>query len=338
MTMNRVAVLGLLALCGMQAGCVVDPCASGARRGNLGVLDFGVPQDAAQGLQAKVMLFRSPQTWFEGPFIFTRPLDSCFGLDRDGAEVQVDLPASMGSAPAAVATESTPQRDVAIRFTCGAAPGEPQQVGVRVVAGGRVLHEDSFTISCHQLATASAAPIAEWFRPLSGSGYVVGGVLHVVLELRDAEGRALTGSGAVPADALLAYEGPVFSQTQYGIWIEDYRVLAPGQSPALQIASSLVPLPVTLLPDDAWSLQIDTRPTSSEGVFDFSAWPKTAAGEKLNGLERCRWTAFTATDSEVLSDIMCDMQHSDMLAGGNRFITRVCVEGLGRTGCVPMPN
>ncbi|HVE81672.1 MAG TPA: hypothetical protein VND93_02445 [Myxococcales bacterium] len=331
-TNQAVAVMGLAALSATQVGCFYDPCSFPAIGGKNKVLNLFVPQDAARGLQTEVELAPRVLAMFENPFALpTRDPNSCF--DFDGAEIQVSLPEALQSPPATVDREIPDVISIGIRFTCGAQTEDAQEVTVRVVAGDTVRYEDAFDITCHAVARASAEPVAV-SRPLQGNAFVVGGLLHAQLTLVAADSGPLRGVGAVPVDDMLVAVPHVsFSDP------ETFRVAKPGQSPMLRIGSFLSELPVVLVPDDAWTFQQDTpRPGETQGVFQFSAWPKTAGGARLNGVEECQWTAFTATDSEVLADTLCDIVHSTTLPGVNRFITRMCAEALGREACVDMPQ
>jgi len=336
MKVNRAPVLlGLVVLGAAQgcAGCYTDPCATPSQGGKNGQLNFFVPPNSARGLKTEATLVPRVMTFFESPFtILTRSPSECF--DFEGAEIQVSLPASLQSEPATV-IRGGPLQDIPIQFTCGAQTATPQEVSVRVVEGETVRFEDAFDILCHPMAQAVAV-LAAAPRPLSGTGYVAGGLLHAELRLSDPAGNELFGFGAVSADGMLA---PVQTSAPRAFMpmVETFKILTSGQSPALQLAQLRSDLPATLLPPGAWELKIETEPTTS-GVFRFSAWPKTFQGTKLNGLEECQWTAFTATDSDVLTDATCELFHSNTLPGTNRFITQVCVAALGKSTCIPMPQ
>jgi len=336
MKVNRAPVLlGLVVLGAAQGctGCFTDPCAIPRDGGKNGQLNFFVPNNSARGLKTEATLVPRVLTFFENPFtIFTRSPAECF--DFEGAEIEVSLPASLQSEPATV-IRGGPMQDIPIQFTCGAQAATPQEVGVRVVEGETVRFEDAFDITCRPLAQAAAVLVGEP-RQLSGTGYVAGGLLHAELRLSDPGGNELFGFGAASADGMLA-RVETSAPRAFMPLRETFKILTSGQSPALQLAQLRSDLPATLLPPGAWELKIETERSSPE-VFKLSAWPKTFQGEKLNGVEECRWTAFTATDSDVLTDTACDIFHSNTLPGTNRFITQVCVDALGKSACIPMPQ
>jgi hypothetical protein len=322
MEMRRaVVMLGLVALAAAQSGCV-DPCDT-AGNGNEGVLSFRSLQFPAQGLQTQVTLLRAVPGMWEGLFL-SRSASSCFQFDD--AVIEVTLPPAF-QGEGVSATRSF-EGDFDLRFRCSAPDGVTQRVPVKVLAGGTARYEDSFDIVCHSVASASANAV-EGPRPLSRKGYVVGGLVHAALTVRDAGGTTLTGFGATPVDAMLA----PFGEPDLLTGRETFRTTAPGQSPVLQVGSLRATLPITVVDDAAWELSLEVRPGSSSGLFDFTAFPKTPSGDTLDGMEVCQWTAAAGTEGELLPDTTCDLTHSNTLPGVNRFITRMCVTAVGRTKC-----
>jgi len=347
MLMQRaVLVLGLAAVsASVGCGYVQDPCVVGPRSGNDHVLNFNEGPPAAQGLVTQVRLTRVDPYYGAVPgVVYSGDPRECFAFD--GAEVQVQLPPAFQGETATVIPPQDSWGDFVIQFRCSAPVGQMQRVPVKVVAGDEVRYEDSFNVTCHEVRSANATPVAAnpWGRGLTGNGYIVGGLVHVSFELRGSAFELLGGSGVLPADSLLVAEG------QPDVWrgTQAYRVAAPGQSPALQIGPIREELPITLLGDDAWQLKLEKEasryahhPSEGTGVFDFRAWPVNAEGDKLDGLDgaaACQWTAHTGSGSIELLDRTCDLLAFATNPGTGGAITRMCVTTLGRTACEEIPQ
>jgi hypothetical protein len=318
---QAVMVLGLAALGATQVGCITDPCAH-AHNGKDGVLNFQAPGNAAAGLQTQVTMLRGPSGFFEGPFFFTRDPSSCFTFDD--ADIQVTLPPAFEGE--SVTLVRPPGEPVQVEFKCVAPAGEVQEVGVRVVAGEEVRYEDAFDITCHRLGSATAVGLS------TGTGYAVGGLVHVQLDLGNQELGGLTGFGAVPADGLLASTG----MHDFEERIETFRAAAPGQDPVLQIGAFTATVQATLV--DGWELKLGQEPLNHATSFSFTAWPETASGTKLDGMEECRWTATAGGQTEVLEHTRCNLVRSGTLESTGQPITQMCVTALERTACAPVAN
>ena len=332
MMANRVAMLGLaVALGATQVGCT-DPCSF--NNGKRKVLSFyRVSESPARGLETMVLMPTRSWTMFKNPFaIYTRDPSTCLVIDQDNDEIEVVLPESLQSPPAVVLRHLEEDVNMGIRFTCGATTADPQEVIVRVTHEG-VVHEDAFDVVCQRLGQARAEIAST--RPTPSNGFAVGGELAVRLFLSDPAGNPLSGRGVVPLDGLLV---PAGEPTSWLDTLDRFVVAAPGQDPRIQIASFQATLNARLVAGSEWNLAIEIRsnPTTPQ-VFDISAWPATAT-ENLNGLVKCRWTAVTAAGSEVLPATTCDIQQGRTPPSGSGTITQICVEGLGRSACVPMPT
>ena len=110
-------------------------------------------------------------------------------------------------------------------------------------------------------------------------------------------------------------------------------MLAPGHEPELQLGAVRTKVPVELVGNDGWELKLEAARAASfsENVWAFSAWPVTPDGAKLDGLDTCQWTAFTAGGTEELLDTGCDLRFSTETAKG--LVTKMCVKTLDRTAC-----
>jgi len=341
MLMQRAVLVLGLAVVSASVGCnyVEDPCL-GPRSGNDSVLNFESGPPPAQGLVTEVRLTRiNPYFGARPGAVYSGDPRECFAFD--GADLEVELPAAFQGETATVTKPQNDWGDFVIQFRCAAPVGQTQRVGVKVVAGDEVRYEDSFNVTCMEVRSATATPVAPnpWGRELTGKGYVVGGLVHVSFELRGNTFELLSGSGVPPADSLLVTHGlpDPWRKTQA------YRVAAPGQSPALQIGALREELPITLVDDEAWTLKIERQRSpfggpDSEGVIDFFAWPVTAGGDQLDGLDLCRWTAHSAAGSVELLDATCDLRAFATNPGTGAAITRMCVSSLGRTACEELPQ
>ncbi|HEY8210638.1 MAG TPA: hypothetical protein VIG99_24310, partial [Myxococcaceae bacterium] len=114
--------------------------------------------------------------------------------------------------------------------------------------------------------------------------------------------------------------------------IETFRVMGPGQNPALRIKSFQAAVPVMLV--DEWVLKVERTPGSSS----FTAWPVTAEGTKLDGMEECQWTATAGSQTETLQAKTCVDIFPGILGGSGQPAGQMCVTALGKTGCLPVPQ
>ena len=222
----------------------------------------------------------------------------------------------------------------AIQFKCSAPDGETQQVKVRVVgSGGEVRHEDSFNVTCHTIAAASAAAVPGVATSTGAPTTWWAGWCTSCSSPRAAwtPMHGLPGFGAVSLDPMLEPSGRKIEFDE----METFRITAPGQDPLLQIGPVRATLPMRAIGGDGWALTLEAFPDPNGGGR-LSAWPKALTGDILNGLETCRWTASTGTRSEVLPDTACDLVQVDKMPGTGERITEMCVTALERTACVPV--
>ena len=322
--MNRAVVV--LAFAVMGVGCAVDPCQM-PNNGKNGVLSFvqlsaiGAP---AQGLMTRVTLMRGPLGWDTKPQLLTRLGNTCIPLDD--VDIEVTLPEAFGGEP--VTLVRPPAEPVQMEFKCSAPAGEVQEVTVKVIKDGQVQFEDAFDITCHEVGGASPSGVSDAelnSRALTGNGYAVGGLVHVDLGLSSAQGDLL-GFGTTPADGLLEATG-----THDRLLRDTFRAVKAGQDPVLQITSLRAAVPIVLVDPSEWTVKVETVPGPT-GLTGFQAWPTKADGTQLDGLERCRWEAFTATQHQVVEETLCTTYQPPTLSGEQ--VTKMCVTGLDRSACV----
>jgi hypothetical protein len=151
-----------------------------------------------------------------------------------------------------------------IRVRCDRAPpGGSGELHVRVLAGGSPRYDDRFDLACLHPDGLDLSP--------ESPRYAIGAPVRVVaLPWAKSEDKSLHPDGRIPlggtgfalSSGALAL-GQVMPQGTWGIAIS-LDAVAPGTGGVVIAGAVSAPLPLQVLADDAWTLELDSSPCSEK--------------------------------------------------------------------------
>jgi hypothetical protein len=225
-----------------------------------------------------------------------------------------------------------------LRTRCDAEPGIAHEIRVRVMAEGKVRHEDAFELTCYE---PTRLEMRELEHPYAAPGepgvgrYFVGGAIEaeVLLYADTPQGVVpVSGEGLVLTDSkgiLRTGEPQQQSVRNAGFILE---VVAPGVGPELFYRGASLRLFMEAVRDDGWRLELGTwqGPPPEQGYAQrfLDAIARGSDGSELRGLQRCFWT--TQELGVGNQDAGCRLR-----LWGAPAVSDVCVTAYGRTTCGP---
>jgi len=323
--MTRESLLGVLRTLGaaavlvMLTGCTGAPEGTGKR----GELYIHLPGEVAAGLPFTLMVPDRRKVDVgdssEDDYRFDH-------WDFAATRLEVSAPAGLDFAVEYRAPASNPNElsGYLLRARCDASPDGGHEVHLRVLSNsGSVRYEDAFDVSCVEptgmrVSDATGAPVQ-----LAGQRFFTGGGVSLAVQLLAGD-RALQYEGLQLQDrkGILRQREPLDA---FGTVL--FELAAAGSTPELSYRGAVHPLPIEVVDDPDWTLELGAWQLGQSSFFHtLTPIARGSDGLPLGGLHACSWQLWFGP-SRVETRSSCNLNESSGRP------TRSCLSAHGRTAC-----